>query len=494
MSRGIQTPNPHISLFSTLTRRPASIPAESSMTSLLRHTAQNCSAVCCATLLLSAFCGCQSLPQTFPAGTLTTAELAALKSEDRTAEGVSESGEVPDFDLPTAVSVPAQVAAAESVPSTNPEVASPSSNSIAPEKLPSVVAAADIAQPPAASPSAASSVDDTKSALSRDSVSQTDSVSPAADSAPPMTTSATNTTPVTTAAGSSSAPVAADTPATTPDMPENSAADTRQLAQADAGTRTDTPLATLKPPGDPAVSPSSGPLQFAMKPPGALLWTTVGKTAGGRSFQVATSGEEGFHTLIIGSAVGHEPAAIQLTERLAAHLNENSLILGGFRTTLLRTLNPDGQAILKPVNGNGDNVNRGFPTSAGTDTSAGIPEVAFLLNMLADQKPQRVIHLRTIPGTRAAIGSDKSCRQLVQQVAEAAELKQFAFPKDVNQGTLEFYLASLTKTQVITLAIPAELTADAAWDQFEDVLLNLIQQYPVETPGGQQQAAGLSDR
>lgn len=464
------------------------------MTSLLRHTAQNRSAACCVTLLLTAFCGCQSLPQTFPTGNLTTAELAALKSEDRAAEGVRESGEVPDFDLPTAASVPAQVAAAEGVPSTNPEVASPNSNSIAPEKLPAAVAAADIAQPPAASPSAASSVDDTKSALSQDSATQTDSVSPAADSAPPIPPSATNTTPVTTAAGSSSAPVATDTPATTPDMPETSAADTRQLAQADAGTRTDTPLATLTPPGDPAVSPSSGALQFAMKPPGALLWTSVGKTAGGRSFQVATSGEEGFHTLIIGSAVGHEPAAIQLTERLAAHLNENSLILGGFRTTLLRTLNPDGQAILKPVNGNGDNVNRGFPTIGGTDTSAGIPEVAFLLNMLADQKPQRVIHLRTIPGKRAAIGSDKSCRQLVQQVAEAAELKQFAFPEDVNQGTLEFYLASLTKTQVITLAIPAELTADAAWAQFEDVLLNLIQQYPVETPRGQQQAAGLSDR
>ncbi len=463
------------------------------MTSLLRHTAQNRSAACCATLLLTAFCGCQSLPQTFPTGNLTTAQFAALQSADRAAAANTASDEVPDFDMPPAAAS-AEVAAAQPLPSTKPEVRSANGSSSALENRPTEVSAADIAQPPAASPSVAVSVDDANTAMPQDSARQTASASPAADSALSMPTSVTNTTPVTTATGSSEAQVAADTPATKPDMPTTSATETPQLAQADAGTRTDTPIATLKPPGDPAVSPSSGPLQFAMKPPGALLWTTVGKTAGGRSFQVATSGEEGFHTLIVGSAVGHEPAAIQLTERLAAHLNENSLILGGFRTTLLRTLNPDGQAILKPVNGNGDNVNRGFPASAGTDASAAIPEVAFLLNMLADQKPQRVIHLRTIPGKRGAIGSDKSCRPLVQQVAEAAELKQFAFPEDVNEGTLEFYLASLTRTQIITLAIPAELTADAAWAQFEDVLLNLIQQNLVETPRGQQQAAGLSDR
>ena len=463
------------------------------MTSLLRHTAQNRSAACCATLLLTAFCGCQSLPQTFPTGNLTTAQLAALQSADRATATNTASDEVPDFDLPSAAAF-AEVAAAQPLPSTNPELGNASSNSSASEKLPTVVSASDIAQPHAASPSVSMSVDAANTAMPQDFARQTASASPAADSALAMPTSVTTTTPVTTAADSPEPQVAADTPATRPDMPTTSATDTPQLAQADAGTRTDIPLATLKPPGDPAVNSGSESLQFAMKPPGALLWTTVGKTAGGRSFQVATSGEEGFHTLIIGSAVGHEPAAIQLTERLAAHLNENSLILGGFRTTLLRTLNPDGEAILKPVNGNGDNVNRGFPTSAGTDASAAIPEVAFLLNMLADQKPQRVIHLRTIPGKRGAIGSDKSCQPLVKQVAEAAELRQFAFPEDVNQGTLEFYLASLNKTQVITVAIPAELTADDAWAQFEDVLLNLIQQYPVETPRGQQQAAGLSDR
>jgi len=59
---------------------------------------------------------------------------------------------------------------------------------------------------------------------------------------------------------------------------------------------------------------------------------------------------------------------------------------------------------------------------------------------------------------------------------------------------MEFYLSSFTKTEVMTLAIPSELTSDLAWDLYQDALLNMIQKDPVKTQRGQQRsAADLSE-
>jgi hypothetical protein len=280
------------------------------------------------------------------------------------------------------------------------------------------------------------------------------------------------------------------------DADDNPASDSRVVAQVDAVTRKDVSDAGNAPVSSNA-DPQNAlkkPLQFAMTPPGNMTWQSTGKTAGGRSFQIVTTGDDGFHTLIVGSAVGNDPVAIQLADRLARHLHENSLILGGFQTTILRTLNPDGEAILKSVNGHGNYVNRGFPTTASGTSKTSTPESIFLLKLIADLKPRRVVHLRTVPDTAGAVGASRHCERLSEQIAESRKLKQFTFPEDINAGTLEFYVSSFTETEVMTLAIPAELTVEIAWELYQDTLLNLIQQNPVKTQKGQQRsAADLSE-
>lgn len=291
----------------------------------------------------------------------------------------------------------------------------------------------------------------------------------------------------------------ADTPAQPDSLPkadDNPANDSRVVAQVDPVTRKDVSDAGKAPISSNTDQQNAlkKPLQFAMTPPGNMTWESTGKTAGGRSFQIVTTGDDGFHTLIVGSAVGNDPVAIQLADRLARHLHENSLILGGFQTTILRTLNPDGEAILKSVNGHGNYVNRGFPTTASATSKPSTPEGSFLLKLIADLKPSRVIHLRTVPDTTGAVGASLNCERLSEQIAESRKLKQFTFPEDINAGTLEFYLSSFTETEVMTLAIPAELTVEIAWELYQDTLLNLIQQNPVKIQKGQQRsAADLSE-
>lgn len=298
---------------------------------------------------------------------------------------------------------------------------------------------------------------------------------------------------VESAADTVAAPAQTDSLAEADDNPAN---DSRVVAQADPETRKD----TVTPGAAPASSnagqqnTSKEPLQFAMSLPGKMTWESTGKTAGGRSFQIVTTGDEGFHTLIVGSAVGNDPVAIELVDQLARHLHENSLILGGFQTTILRTLNPDGEAILKSVNGHGNYVNRGFPTIALATSKTSTPESVFLLKLITDLKPSRVVHLRTVPGTTGAVGASRNCERLSEQIAESRKLKQFTFPENINEGTLEFYLSSFTKTEIMTLAIPAEITSDVAWDLYQDTLLNMIQRDPVKTQKGQQRsAADLSE-
>jgi hypothetical protein len=298
---------------------------------------------------------------------------------------------------------------------------------------------------------------------------------------------------VVSAADTAAAPTQTDSLAEADDNPAN---DSRMVAQVDPVTRKDVSGAGTAPAPVNAgqQDTSKEPLQFAMTLPGNMTWESTGKTAGGRNFQIVTTGDDGFHTLIVGSAVGNDPVAIQLADRLARHLHENSLIFGGFQTTILRTLNPDGEAILKSVNGHGNYVNRGFPTTASATSKTSTPESVFLLKLITDLKPSRVVHLRTVPGTTGAVGASRNCERLSEQIAKSRKLRQFTFPENVNQGTLEFYLSSFTKTEIMTLAIPAEITSDVAWDLYQDTLLNMIQPIPVKTQRGQQRsAADLSE-
>jgi hypothetical protein len=154
------------------------------------------------------------------------------------------------------------------------------------------------------------------------------------------------------------------------------------------------------------------PLNFTMQSPNALQWKNCALSAGGRSLQYCTTGDGTFRTLIIGSTLGNDPAAVELTEKLATHLHDNSLIYGGFQVLVIRTLNPDGAAENRPVNAFGQIINRQFPSESNGPV-ANCPEAQLLMRLIQNERPDRILHIRTIQSPVGALGSDSGLAPLV---------------------------------------------------------------------------------
>jgi hypothetical protein len=182
----------------------------------------------------------------------------------------------------------------------------------------------------------------------------------------------------------------------------------------------------------PGTSPSATPRVAAAGPPAGLVaapkpfsWSSTGKSTGGRPFQIMSAGREGYRTLVVGSVGGDDPIALELVERLARHVHDNGAILGGYETTIIRTLNPDGLANRKHVNQKGVYVNGAFP-DGGADGAAGAGEsleVTFLLQQLKELQPQRVIHLRTVRGDKGVIAANAPASSVAREIAEWLNLQ-----------------------------------------------------------------------
>ena len=228
--------------------------------------------------------------------------------------------------------------------------------------------------------------------------------------------------------------------------------------------------ATSKP-----AAPTSLPA-YSERRPEAFAWRRTGKSAGGRAFEVSLTGENGFRTLFIGSAVGSDPISMKLMERLARHLHENGLILGGFEAAVIHTLNPDGTASGRPLNDLGHYVNGRFPLQPGQKLTESTPEVDFLLGCIRSFRPQRIVHVRTIEDSSGVIASNERCAETAQLIAESLKFSRLSFPAQSRKGSLEHCLSSQAELDVITLAIPRGVKADGdPWALYGDTLLNLLQ-------------------
>ncbi|MBC7967654.1 MAG: hypothetical protein H7Z17_17200 [Fuerstia sp.] len=225
----------------------------------------------------------------------------------------------------------------------------------------------------------------------------------------------------------------------------------------------------------PSVKPSS--LQLPMlriDAPKPFAWTSTGKTTGDRSFQTVTIGDDGYRTLVIGSVAGNDPLALELVEQLARHLHNDKTILGGFQTTILRTLNPDGEALHNVLNAKGQYINHGFPKDNGIADGNQPAEVTFLLSQIQTLQPQRVIHVRTIEGDGGLVAASSGCMALAKNSGEWLGFRVISLPGKAVSGSLERHLASSARCEVMAFAIPATAKKTELWDRYGDALQNLL--------------------
>lgn len=210
-------------------------------------------------------------------------------------------------------------------------------------------------------------------------------------------------------------------------------------------------------------------------PPKAFAWEREGRSAGGRSFLTISPGDGGYRTLVAGSLGGNDPLALELVELLAKRLHEDSMILGGFDCTIVRTVNPDGEAGARFLNDAGHYLNEMFPHSGEKPGVERPPEVSFLLKKINDIQPQRIVHVRTIKGQSGLIAASSGCQSVAKEAADWLGFVLAPLPeKSRSPGSLERYISSGGRADMITFAIPDSTPRSELWSRYGDALMNLL--------------------
>ncbi|MFN9718787.1 MAG: hypothetical protein ACK58L_08850 [Planctomycetota bacterium] len=233
-----------------------------------------------------------------------------------------------------------------------------------------------------------------------------------------------------------------------------------------------------KPSGDTAARVSktanSGSAGMVVKAPDSFSWKPVGNSSGNRPFQVAHIGEEGYRTLVLGSVGGKDPLSIELVDCLARHLHQNSIILGGFECTIVRTMNPDGDANGKLRNQKGEYVNSGFPKTLAEASKVSMAEPKFVLEQIERLKPQRIVHIRTVSSGVGVVATGFSSQTAAREAAEWMKFKMVMLPDKSAPGQLERYVSTSGVADMITIGIPESTPKEELWNLYGDIILNLL--------------------
>lgn len=223
------------------------------------------------------------------------------------------------------------------------------------------------------------------------------------------------------------------------------------------------------------IASRGGSVQLVEKPI-QFGWKVAAKSAGSRNIQSVVIGKGGFRTLLIGSIAGNDKVAVQLAERLAKHVYENQIVLGGIQLTVVRNLNPDGEAVDESNTDHGIYLNRQFPKTA--NHSAGLAEfpteVQYLLKEIQQQQPQRVIHIRTIGREQGVVACSSGAKDVAADLSNWLGFEMMELPGRSVPGTLERYLSESDQCDMVTFAMPEDVSGDDAWDLYSDALLNLL--------------------
>ncbi|MEZ6123651.1 MAG: hypothetical protein R3C49_10790 [Planctomycetaceae bacterium] len=210
-------------------------------------------------------------------------------------------------------------------------------------------------------------------------------------------------------------------------------------------------------------------------------WKNLGESAGGRAIRGLTIGASGYRTLVVAGLSGDDPAAVTLAEKLAENLHRDQNIFGGFQTTLIRCLNPDGEFSRSRVNSHGVYLNRQFSAEESSDGAAAEPEIQFLKRLLVEGQPQRVIHLRTIDSSNGIVAASSGAASAAAEVAEWLHFQSVSLPGNSADGTLERYLSEKATCDIVTVAVPVAVSATDVWELYGDSVLNLLQSEDYQT-------------
>ncbi|WP_437223563.1 M14 family zinc carboxypeptidase [Planctomicrobium sp. SH661] len=192
------------------------------------------------------------------------------------------------------------------------------------------------------------------------------------------------------------------------------------------------------------------------------LWASTAKSSGNYPIEVARFGKGNQFVLIVGSLLGNEPESLELMD---AACKLASTVPPPEPVTLLfvRTMNPDGVHELVHTNSRGVELNRNFPSPHFTlipnrltgPAPASEVETQYMLRVLQEYKPSRVIHVRSGHGDRPLVLVNDLWVANGQAPVLPKHVNHGYFEQAFKVGSLEEYVARQMKTPVSTVTLAA---------------------------------------
>lgn len=191
------------------------------------------------------------------------------------------------------------------------------------------------------------------------------------------------------------------------------------------------------------------------------LWMSNTQSTGKHPIQVARFGKGSQFLLIVGSIYGNEPESIELLDAVAS-LARTAPPPDPLTLLLVRTPNPDGLADHMRTNAAGVDLNRNFPSQNFTPAPSRLTgrqpasetETQYMLRVLQEYQPVRVIHVRSSIGDQPLVLINEKWGEAGGRPLLPRDVRSAKYEGAYKAGSLEEYVAQELKASVATVMLP----------------------------------------
>ena len=227
----------------------------------------------------------------------------------------------------------------------------------------------------------------------------------------------------------------------------------------------------------------------AVAPPPAVIAPvmtsqTLGTSVEGRPILLHRFGTGPVGALVIAGVHGDETTAIVLGERLVELLKRNRIPGVTEAVAVIPLANPDGAAIGRRRNSRQVDVNRNFPaknwgksrkgTFHGGPAPMSEPETVAIKNAVESLRPKRIVSVHSITRGRECNNYDGPGESLARRMAahNGYPVKDsIGYP---TPGSFGSWAGIDLQIPTITLELPRDLPADAAWEGNREAVVEAL--------------------
>jgi predicted deacylase len=207
-----------------------------------------------------------------------------------------------------------------------------------------------------------------------------------------------------------------------------------------------------------------------------------------RPIELFVFGDNPSPVLVIGGIHGSEPTSVDVAQRLARNLLNDSSIwfgTGGKSVAIIPVANPDGYARLARTNAAGVDVNRNFPAknfrvretsrSSNGPEPLSEPESRAIKKAIDTLKPRLIISIHSIDDERRCNNFDGPAEPIAQLMSQHNGYPVTATMGYPTPGSLGSYAGIDLGIPIITLELPRKQPGEQAWSVNREALLAAIQ-------------------